>query len=130
MQNIQDKSGVSMGPISLSFADDSQVDDATDAELKEKMLEEKKTIESLSKTTTKEWREKYEKDGLVDLWVEEEFNSGSRLKVRVHCLFSCMNCYNTDSRLHLMCSCMLRSFMLRAKCREAELNSTAALTAN
>lgn len=101
MQNIQDKSGVSMGPISLSFADDSQVDDATDAELKEKMLEEKKTIESLSNTTTKEWREKYEKDGLVDLWVEEEFNSGSRLKVRVHCLFTYVNCCNTDSGLHL-----------------------------
>lgn len=75
-----------MGPISLSFADDSQVDDATDAELTEQMLEERKTIESISSTTTEEWRAKYEQDGMVDLWVEEEFNSGSRLKVRVHCL--------------------------------------------
>lgn len=26
--------------------------------------------------TTAEWREKYEKDGAVDLWLEEEFNAG------------------------------------------------------
>jgi hypothetical protein len=31
--------------------------------------------------TTEEWRAKYEKDGCVDLWVEEEFNAGSRLVV-------------------------------------------------
>ena len=31
--------------------------------------------------TTEEWRAQYEKDGRVDLWVEEEFNSGSRLVV-------------------------------------------------
>lgn len=29
--------------------------------------------------TTAEWRQTYESDGCVDLWVEEEFNSGSRL---------------------------------------------------
>lgn len=29
--------------------------------------------------TTAEWRAKYEPDGCVDLWVEEEFNAGSRL---------------------------------------------------
>lgn len=73
-----------MGPISLSFADSDNKVDATDAELTEQMREEKKTIESISSTTTEEWRAQYEKDGMVDLWVEEEFNSGSRLKVRVH----------------------------------------------
>jgi ferredoxin len=31
--------------------------------------------------TTAEWRAKYEADGTVDLFVEEEFNSGSRLIV-------------------------------------------------
>lgn len=36
---------------------------------------------SISRMTTEEWRAKYEKDGTVDLWVEEEFNSGSRLVV-------------------------------------------------
>jgi ferredoxin len=71
-----------MGPISLSFADESQVANATDEDLKKQMLEEKKQMKSISSTTTAEWREKYEKDGMVDLWVEEEFNSGSRLKVQ------------------------------------------------
>jgi ferredoxin len=70
-----------MGPISLSFADASQVKDATDTELAQQMLEEKKQMKSISSITTEEWRAKYEKDGMVDLWVEEEFNSGSRLKV-------------------------------------------------
>lgn len=36
---------------------------------------------SISKLTTEEWRAKYEKDGTVDLWLEEEFNAGSRLIV-------------------------------------------------
>lgn len=31
--------------------------------------------------TTDEWRQTYEQEGCVDLWVEEEFNSGSRLMV-------------------------------------------------
>ena len=30
---------------------------------------------------TEEWQQQYEADGYVDLWVEEEFNSGSRLVV-------------------------------------------------
>ena len=34
---------------------------------------------SVSTMTTAEWRQTYEADGCVDLWVEEEFNSGSRL---------------------------------------------------
>lgn len=33
----------------------------------------------LSSLSTEEWRAKYEPDGCVDLWVEEEFNAGSRL---------------------------------------------------
>lgn len=36
---------------------------------------------SISSLTTEEWRALYEQDGAVDLWVEEEFNSGSRLSV-------------------------------------------------
>lgn len=39
---------------------------------------------SISSLTTEEWRTRYERDGAVDLWVEEEFNSGSRLTVRCH----------------------------------------------
>ena len=37
--------------------------------------------QSIHTLTTEEWREAYEKDGSVDLWVEEEFNAGSRLVV-------------------------------------------------
>ena len=37
--------------------------------------------------TTEEWRAQYEKDGRVDLWVEEEFNSGSRLVVSLAIIF-------------------------------------------
>ena len=31
--------------------------------------------------STEEWRGRYEEDGCVDLWVQEEFNAGSRLVV-------------------------------------------------
>lgn len=38
--------------------------------------------QSIHSMSTAEWRAKYEKeDGTVDLWVEEEFNAGSRLVV-------------------------------------------------
>ncbi len=36
---------------------------------------------SIHSMSTDEWQEAYEADGYVDLWVEEEFNSGSRLEV-------------------------------------------------
>lgn len=34
---------------------------------------------SISRISTAEWRARYERDGTVDLFVEEEFNAGSRL---------------------------------------------------
>ena len=37
--------------------------------------------QSIHGMTTNEWRDAYEQEGCVDLWVEEEFNSGSRLMV-------------------------------------------------
>ena len=37
--------------------------------------------QSIHDMTTDEWRSAYEQEGCVDLWVEEEFNSGSRLMV-------------------------------------------------
>ena len=37
--------------------------------------------QSINSMTTEEWESKYAADGCVDLWVEEEFNSGSRLMV-------------------------------------------------
>jgi hypothetical protein len=39
---------------------------------------------SIHSLTTEEWRKIYEPDGYVDLWVEEEFNAGSRLVVGSH----------------------------------------------
>ncbi|KAG1664189.1 hypothetical protein FOA52_011367 [Chlamydomonas sp. UWO 241] len=35
--------------------------------------------QSIHSMTTEEWRAKYEANGTVDLWAEEEFNAGSRL---------------------------------------------------
>jgi len=46
---------------------------------------EAQRLQSISSMTTEEWRRQYEQDGAVDLWVEEEFNSGSRLTVRAWC---------------------------------------------
>ena len=42
--------------------------------------------ESIHSMTTEAWQEEFEADGYVDLWVQEEFNSGSRLVV---CLLFC-----------------------------------------
>lgn len=39
--------------------------------------------QSINSMTTAEWESKYAADGCVDLWVEEEFNSGSRLMVSI-----------------------------------------------
>jgi ferredoxin len=37
--------------------------------------------ESIARMSTEEWRTKFEQDGTVDLWLEDEFNAGSRLVV-------------------------------------------------
>lgn len=71
-----------MGPISLSFDGSDTEGDMTDDELKAMVQDEKKEYKSISGMSTAEWRAKYEPSGAVDLWVEEEFNSGSRLVVR------------------------------------------------
>lgn len=72
-QRVQDAAGISLGPIGLTIGSDlgggtesSGDDDAPPAP-------------SISSISTEEWRERYESDGRVDLWVKEEFNSGSRL---------------------------------------------------
>lgn len=36
---------------------------------------------SISRMSNEEWRARFEKDGTVDLWLEDEFNAGSRLIV-------------------------------------------------
>lgn len=82
VKSLRDKSGVSMGPISLSFDGSETEGDLKDDELKAMVQGEKPEYKSISGMSTAEWRAKYEPAGAVDLWVEEEFNSGSRLVVR------------------------------------------------
>ena len=55
--------------------------------------------ESIHSMTTEEWQQQYEADGYVDLWVQEEFNSGSRLVVSpldtwlmLHAVTTCLPC--------------------------------------
>ncbi len=38
-------------------------------------------LQSIHSMKTEEWQQQFEADGYVDLWVEEEFNAGSRLVV-------------------------------------------------
>lgn len=54
-------------------------ENATSTSKKASFSEKEKNSSRLSSLSTEEWRAKYEPDGCVDLWVEEEFNAGSRL---------------------------------------------------
>ena len=82
--------------------------------------------QSIHEMSTEEWRAAYEQEGCVDLWVEEEFNSGSRLMVSPPALlsvyafrFSCTNSksitYDVMHHMHhapctLMLPQMLQAF--------------------
>lgn len=70
-----------MGPISLSFSDDFGSGTTVESEVAEEEVPEgeDKFGKRIHSMTTAEWRERYEKDGTIDLWVEEEYNAGSRL---------------------------------------------------
>lgn len=74
LNDAADAAGVGLGPIGLTvgselrgISDDEDGDASTFAP------------QSLSTMTNEEWRARYERDGRVDLWVQEEFNAGSRL---------------------------------------------------
>ncbi len=119
LQSLADEAGLSLGPISLSFADGQQRqrpapppppqqqqqhtgggvplcpisisfggDAGGDGHERPEPLRADSGAEagpgprSIHSMTTAEWRARYERDGMVDLWVEEEFNAGSRLVVR------------------------------------------------
>ncbi|KAI8111647.1 hypothetical protein M9435_004147 [Picochlorum sp. BPE23] len=73
LQNVADSAGVSLGPIGLTIGSD--LKDSSD----ESYDEESGPMESIASVSTEEWRQKYEADGTVDLWVKEEFNAASRL---------------------------------------------------
>lgn len=76
-----------MGPISLSFSDDFGTSTkVTQPELPEDIEDESNDSENgygkrINSMTTTEWRQKFEQNGTVDLFLEEEFNAGSRLIV-------------------------------------------------
>ena len=74
LQNAADAAGVSLGPIGLTIASDLASSSGDD-----ESFVSQAGGESIATMTTEEWREKYEKDGTVDLWVKEEFNAASRL---------------------------------------------------
>jgi hypothetical protein len=78
-ERAADAAGISLGPIGLTIGSDlastsrDEGDDSSD--------EASSRPQSIASLTTDEWRELYEREGRVDLWVKEEFNSGSRLVV-------------------------------------------------
>lgn len=72
IQNAADAAGVSLGPIGLTISSDLR-DDSPSFEVGDSHGD------SIASMTTEEWRDRYEADGTVDLWVKEEFNAASRL---------------------------------------------------
>lgn len=74
LNDAADKAGVGLGPIGLTVG--SELRGLSDEESDEDI---NFGPEPLSSITNEEWRARYERDGCVDLWVEEEFNAGSRL---------------------------------------------------
>ena len=81
-KDLADAAGVSLGPISLSFGDDFKKGRGS-REAADHEGAEQAEYQSIAGMTTEEWRRQYEQNGYVDLWVEEEFNAGSRLVVSV-----------------------------------------------
>lgn len=82
VQRAADAAGVSLGPIGLTIGSDLKNISLDEEEGSSSNGSEPSTRpKSYASLTTAEWRELYEKEGAVDLWVQEEFNSGSRLVV-------------------------------------------------
>uniref|UniRef100_A0A061RBV1 Ferredoxin n=1 Tax=Tetraselmis sp. GSL018 TaxID=582737 RepID=A0A061RBV1_9CHLO len=77
VQDAAGKAGVSLGPIGLTLGGD--IGERADGQASDTSLDSTEKPASIASMTTEEWRAKYEPHGRVDLWVEEEFNSGSRL---------------------------------------------------
>jgi ferredoxin len=82
LQRVADAVGVSLGPIGLTVGSDLELGgrdtDANDgADGSDGAAAP--PLKSIATLTTAEWRAKHERGGRVDLWVQEEFNAGSRL---------------------------------------------------
>ncbi|KAG2448312.1 hypothetical protein HYH02_006896 [Chlamydomonas schloesseri] len=72
--------GVALGPISLSFGTELNDRNGVDASTSGRDAAAAASgLPSIHSMTTAEWRKLYEKDGTNDLWMEDEFNAGSRL---------------------------------------------------
>jgi len=80
-QSAASAAGVSLGPIGLSLGGDlgEKADGQSNRGRSPQEGEEQVELKSIASMTTEEWRATYEPNGRVNLWVEEEFNSGSRL---------------------------------------------------
>eukprot|EP00199_Chlamydomonas_sp_CCMP681_P007079 CAMPEP_0119106200 /NCGR_PEP_ID=MMETSP1180-20130426/3960_1 /TAXON_ID=3052 ORGANISM="Chlamydomonas cf sp, Strain CCMP681" /NCGR_SAMPLE_ID=MMETSP1180 /ASSEMBLY_ACC=CAM_ASM_000741 /LENGTH=295 /DNA_ID=CAMNT_0007091471 /DNA_START=131 /DNA_END=1018 /DNA_ORIENTATION=- len=66
--------GIELGPIGLTLGGVATPSDLTSQDM------ESSRPPSIHSMTTEQWRAQYQQaDGTVDLWVEEEFNAGSRL---------------------------------------------------
>jgi len=80
-QDAARQSGISLGPIGLTLGGD--LGEKADGQNKNGgengEEEEQPKLQSIASMTTEEWRAVYEPTGRVSLWVEEEFNAGSRL---------------------------------------------------
>ncbi|EFJ52141.1 Apoferredoxin [Volvox carteri f. nagariensis] len=78
---VDNTSGVALGPISLSFATELNDRQGLDASSSGRGDDDTAGVQppSIHSMTTDEWRALYEKDGTNDLWLEDEFNAGSRL---------------------------------------------------
>lgn len=78
---MMDKAGLSLGPIGLTIGSELQRLSLDEEDGAGTSSQPGGRPQSYASLTTAEWRALYEKDGAVDLWVAEEFNSGSRLIV-------------------------------------------------
>ena len=91
-ERLQDSMGISLGPIGLTIGsglaqggsssgssdDEERSGVPPSASTSAQPQQQPKSVASL---TTEEWRARYEQDGRVDLWLQEEFNAGSRIVV-------------------------------------------------
>ena len=78
MQRAADAVGVSLGPIGLTIGSNVRHEESS-SEDNEQFASSSTPIESMSTMTTEAWRSQFEKDGRVDVWMEDEFNAASRV---------------------------------------------------
>ena len=78
-EKMLEKAGVSMGPIAMSLQEDGKNIKKKSFDSREAIEEAVKARKSIANLTTEEWKKKYvNKDGTVDLFMEDDFNVASR----------------------------------------------------